>query len=335
MDNDSSHRRGVFNTMISVIIPAYNAEKTIGKCLNALKEQSYPADSYEVIVVDDGSADKTGSIAQGYAVRYIRQENNGPASARNKGAHEAKGGIILFTDSDCVPDKNWIGEMVGPFDDPEVAAVKGVYRTLQKSIVARFAQIEFEERYEMLKKVDSIDMIDTYSAGFRREIFLKVGGSDASFPSANNEDTELSYRMSKLGFKMVFNPDAVVYHLNHPDSIMRYARLKFWRGYWRMVVYKRFPGKMVKDTYTPQALKFQILFLYLSLITLLMLAIWQKLTFLFLFSIIAFVLSTLPFTRFAFKKDTMVGILSPFFLLIRAGSLGAGVMWGLLNKRRL
>ena len=321
--------------MISVIIPAYNAEKTIGKCLNALKEQSYPADSYEVIVVDDGSTDKTGSIAQGYAVRYIRQENNGPASARNKGAHEAKGEIILFTDSDCVPDKNWIGEMVRPFDDPEVAAVKGAYRTLQRGIVARFAQIEFEERYEMLKKVNSIDMIDTYSAGFRREIFLKVGGFDASFPSANNEDTELSYRMSKLGFKMVFNPEAKVYHLNHPDSIRRYARLKFWRGYWRMVVYKRFPCKMIKDTYTPQILKFQILFLYLSLITLLIIAIWQKLTFLFLFSIITFIFSTLPFTLFAFKKDPIVGILAQFFLLIRAVSLGAGVMWGLLNKRRL
>ena len=319
--------------MVSIIIPAYNAEKTIGQCLKALLEQSYPADSYEVIVVDDGSTDKTGEIAQGYKVRYIRQENQGPAVARNKGTQEAKGEIILFTDSDCVPDVHWAGEMAKSFKDPEIAAVKGAYKTNQKSLVARFAQIEFEERYEMLKKADSIDMIDTYSAGFRRDIFLKTGGFDASFPSANNEDTELSYRMSKLGLKMVFNPGAIVYHLNHPDSIMKYARLKFWRGYWRMVVYKRFPGKMVKDTYTPQALKIQILFLYLSLITLLMLAIWQKLTILFLFSIIAFILSTLPFTLFAFKKDTMVGILSPFFLLIRAGSLGAGVICGLCRSR--
>ena len=317
--------------MISIIIPAYNAEKTIGQCLKALLEQSFPADAYEVIVVDDGSTDKTGEIVRGYNVRYLRQDNRGPATARNKGAEEAKGDIILFTDSDCAPDKDWVKEMVGSFSKPDVAAVKGVYKTEQKSLTARFAQIEFEERYEMLKNADSIDMIDTYSAGFRREIFFKAGGFDASFPSANNEDTELSYRMSKLGFKMVFNPDAVVYHLNHPDSIMRYARLKFWRGYWRMVVYKRFPGKMVKDTYTPQALKIQILFLYLSLITLLMLAIWQKLTILFLFSIIAFILSTLPFTLFAFKKDTTVGILSPFFLLIRAVSLGAGVMWDALS----
>ena len=129
--------------------------------------------------------------------------------------------------------------------------------------MARFAQVEFEERFDMLKRVGTIDMVDTYSAGFRKEIFLKMGGFDTSFPVANNEDTEFSYRMSKLGYRMVFNPDAIVYHLNHPDTIRKYARLKFWRGYWRMVVYKKFPDKMLKDTYTPQTLKLQILFLFL------------------------------------------------------------------------
>ena len=153
---------------------------------------------------------------------------------------EAQGEIILFTDSDCVPSDNWISEMVKPFEDKEVVAVKGAYKTRQKSITARFAQLEFEERFEMLKKAESIDMVDTYSAGYRKDIFLLMGGFDPYFPVANNEDTELSYRMSKLGYKMVFNPDAIVYHLNHPSSIKRYARLKFWRGYWRTVVYKRF-----------------------------------------------------------------------------------------------
>ncbi len=317
--------------MISVIIPAYNAEETIGQCLKALAGQSYPANLYEVIVVDDGSGDRTGSIVQNHAVRYVRQENRGPAAARNKGVQEAKGEIILFTDSDCVPDINWIQEMIKPFDQPEVAAVKGAYLTRQKSIVARFAQLEFEERFEMLKKVSMIDMVDTYSAGFRRHIFLKMGGFDTSFPVANNEDTELSYRMSTLGYRMIFNPEAKVYHLNHPNTISRYARLKFWRGYWRMVVYKRFPDKMVKDTYTPQTLKLQVLFLYLSLVALLLIAIWPHLALLLFFSIIVLIFLLLPFTAFAVKQDPVVGLISPFFLLIRAASLGAGIIWGVLS----
>lgn len=317
--------------MVSVIIPAYNAEKTIGQCLKALAEQSYPADSYEVIVVDDGSTDKTASLAQHYAIRYIRQENQGPAAARNNGVQQAKGQIVLFTDSDCVADFNWIKEMVRSFDEPEVMAAKGAYKTLQKSIVARFAQLEFEERFDMLKKVDSIDMVDTYAAGFRRDIFLKMGGFDTSFPVANNEDTELSYRMSSLSYRMVFNPQAIVYHLNHPDSIAKYARLKFWRGYWRMVVYKKYPNKMLKDTYTPQTLKLQILFLYSSLAILLGVVLWPYLIFLLFFSMMAFGFLTLLFVAFAVKRDPTVGLLSPFFLLIRAASLGAGMIWAMFR----
>jgi hypothetical protein len=98
------------------------------------------------------------------------------------------------------------------------------------------------------------------------------------------------------------------------------------------VVYKRFPDKMLKDTYTPQTLKLQILFLYLSLVILLPIVIWPHLTFVLFFSIIIFSLLILPFTIFAIKQDPAVGLLSPLFLLIRAASLGAGIMWGILHK---
>jgi len=318
--------------MVSVIIPAYNCETTIGQCLKALAQQSYPPDSYEVIVVDDGSADHTAAVIKDHPVQYIHQANQGPAAARNNGAGRATGSIILFTDSDCVPDVDWISEMVAPFDEPEVMAVKGAYRTMQKALVARFAQVEFEERFEMLKKAESIDMVDTYSAGFRRDVFMDMGGFDTSFPVANNEDTEFTYRMAARNYKMVFSPGAIVYHLNHPDSIGRYARLKFWRGYWRMVVYKRFPGKMLKDTYTPKTLKLQVVFLYLTLALCLAVVFVNSLLLALGLSLIVFVLLTLPFTVFALKRDLSVGLLSPLLLLIRAASLGAGMIWGVRHK---
>lgn len=317
---------------ISVIVPAYNSQRFIDKCIEALLNQTIKPENYEVIIVDDGSTDGTGDIVKGYPVNYIRQNNSGPATARNKGAKKAKGDIILFTDSDCVAETNWIEEMAKPFEDTEVVAVKGAYRTNQNSIVAMFVQLEFGERFEMLKKVESIDMVDTYSAGYRKRTFLQLSGFDVSFPVANNEDTELSYRMSKLGFRMVFNPNAVVYHLNHPDSIKKYARLKFWRGYWRMAVYRKFPGKIVKDTYTPQTLKLQILFLYSSLMMLLFMWLLPELTHLFFLSIVVFVLLTLPLTTFALKRNTIVGILTPFFLFVRAASLGAGIIYGILSN---
>ena len=320
--------------LYSIIVPAYNAEGTIESCLSALENQPIPKEDYEIIVVDDGSIDGTANVLKNYAVKYIKQENKGPATARNRGVEDAKGEIILFTDSDCVPDINWVSEMIKPFKDVDVVAVKGAYRTRQKSIVARFSQLEFEERFEMLKKAGYIDMVDTYSAGFRKEIFRKMGGFDTSFPVANNEDTELSYRMSNLGFKMVFNPNAVVYHLNHPDSVKRYARLKFWRGYWRVVVYKRFPDKMLKDTYTPQTLKLQTLALF-GIICSLPVAVFSPALgmYLSISAALFFLILSMPFMLLAFKKEPVIALLSPAFLLLRAASIGSGALWGALKGR--
>ncbi len=165
----------------SVIVPAYNAGKTIGDCLRALARQSLDAADYEVIVVDDGSRDDTAEIVKTFPVRYLHQENKGPAAARNYGSREARGEIILFTDSDCVPSRDWIAEMAKPFDDPEVVAVKGAYRTNQRSLFARFAQVEFEERFELLKRAASIDMVDTYSAAYRIGVFDRSAGSTNRF----------------------------------------------------------------------------------------------------------------------------------------------------------
>lgn len=321
---------------VTVIIPIYNNQESIKKCIEALLRQDYPKSDYEVIVVNDGSTDGTADVVNAYPVRYISQKNQGPAAARNRGAGEATGDIILFTDSDCVPDPDWIREMVKPFDVPDVVAVKGAYKTSQRALTARFAQIEFEERFNMLKKAESIDMVDTYSAGFRRGIFLEMEGFDTSFPVANNEDTELSYRMSRLGFRMIFNPGAVVCHLNHPDSIKRYARLKFWRGYWRMVVYKRFPDKMIKDTYTPQTLKLQILslFLFFAGIPLILFFPAAGIFLLFITSL-SFLFLSVPFTMLAFSKDPVVGLFTPFLLLVRAALIGIGVLWGIACSGRL
>src|SRR3972149_2189459 len=319
---------------VSVIVPAYNAQKTIGQCIDALLAQTYPRESYEVIVIDDVSADGTADIVRAYPVKYLYQRNQGPATARNVGAREALGEIILFTDSDCVPFDNWIAEMVKPFEDKEVVAVKGAYKTKQKSMMARFAQLEFEERFEMLKNAESIDMVDTYSAAYRKDIFLQMGGFDPYFPVANNEDTELSYRMSKLGYKMVFNPDAIVYHLNHPISVKRYARLKFWRGYWRTVVYKRFPDKMLKDTYTPQTLKLQILSLFLLIAAIPFAVAFPKGVYLLIIMAISFCVISLPFIMLATRKDPLIGVFSPFYLFIRAASLGFGMLLGISRSLR-
>ncbi len=255
-----------------------------------------------MIVVDDGSTDSTAQIARGFPVIYNTRKTGGPATARNKGTTVAQGEIILFTDSDCVPERTWLEEMMRPFKDQAIVAVKGAYRTEQNELAARFAQAEFEDRYDLLVKKASIDMIDTYSAAFKRDVFMKMGGFDESFPVANNEDTELSYRIAFSGRKLVFNPKAIVYH-SHPNSILRYLRIKFWRGYWRIIVYRRFPEKAVSDSYTPRVIKIQT-FLMASSLPLVLLSIYWPRLLVVVGSIWALVcLSSIPFSVKTFKKD--------------------------------
>lgn len=319
---------------VSIIVPAYNAEATIKDCIEALLAQKGLSEALEIIVVDDGSSDGTAEIVRGFPITCVHQTNQGPAAARNTGAGEAGGEIILFTDSDCIADQHWVREMTRPFSDPKVVAVKGAYRTGQTGLAPRFAQIEFEERFELLKKAPTIDMVDTYSAGFRKEVFLDMGGFDVAFPIANNEDTELSYRMSSRGLKMVFNPDAIVFHTGHPATVWRYAKLKFSRGYWRMVVYKRFPEKMINDTYTPKTLKLQVLCVLSAAVFLPLTAILPLVaSYLFLLSLAAFGALATPFTLVAYRKDPLVGVFSPIMLFIRASSIGLGALWALVRSR--
>lgn len=315
----------------SVVVPAFNAERTLASCLESLSAQTLPKVKFEVIVVDDGSTDTTSIIAKKFDIRYLFQKNQGPATARNTGAHTALGHIILFTDADCAPAPDWIAEMVRPFADPEVAAVKGSYKTLQKELLARFSQMEFEDRYDMLSRSRYIDMVDSYSAAFRKDVFINTGGFDESFPKANNEDTELSYRLATAGHKMVFNPSAFVFH-SHPATLSHYLKIKMGRGFWRMIVYRRFPQKAVKDSYTPNVLKLQTMIMALSFIFCL-----QSLFMPLFFFVVALLcgvvmILSLPFSIKTYKKDKMVGFISPGVILLRSTVFAAGSLLGLIRN---
>lgn len=318
---------------LSVIVPAYNAAETLDECLAALLEQSTPRSEYEVIVVDDGSMDSTPEVIKRYGVRLLSQPNQGPGAARNLGVSQARGEIVLFTDADCAPSREWMEEMVKPLAEPGVVAVKGAYRTRQKALLARFIQAEFAERYALLERERYVDFVDSHSAAYRKAEFLAAGGFDPDF--LLSEDVNLSYKLSRQGHKMVFNPQAIVYH-RHPERLWAYFRAKFHRAYWRTKSYRQHPGKMLRDSYTPQILKAQIglVFLLGLLVPAWLLVEGKRPEPLWGMALVGslFILTTLPFAVKVIKQDWLVGLLSPFFLLLRATALGLGFALGFVRQ---
>lgn len=332
---------------VSVIIPAYNAAATLPACLTALAAQTYPRDRYEVIVVDDGSQDTTAEIAAAAGVRVIRQANAGPAAARNAGAAAAQGELLLFTDADCAPVPGWISALVGAFADPLVAGAKGAYLTQQRGLVPRFTQLEYEDRYDRMAGAETIDFVDTYSAAYRQEIFQANGGFDTIFPTASVEDQELSFRLAEKGYRLVFVPQARVYHRHNP-TLRAYLRRKFYIGYWKALLARWHPTRLVKDSHTPQTLKVQMALAAIALAALVLagmalvaaaiglLSTWAWETALAIAgtAVIAFALTEIPFLIKVWRRDRGVLWAAAGLLWARALALGAGFGLGLLRFRR-
>jgi len=316
---------------ISVIVPTYNSEKTIRETIEAVLNQNYPKKKYELIIVDDGSLDKTVGVVKKFrSVGFFKQKHKGAAAARNLGVKKSKGDIILFTDADCVPGKNWIKNMVKPFVDKNVIAVSGTYRTMNNdSLIARFVGLEIDERHRKLQKRKSIDFVGTFSGAYRREIFRKVRGFDESFTTADGEDMEISFRAEKFG-KMVFTDKAFVYH-RHPASLSKFLKQKFSRGVWRFFVYRKQKHKVIGDSYTPK-----LLYLELSLAGMIFLSFllgFLEQSF-FLLSSLCFILLFiigLPLSIKIFMKDKRAGLAAPTILILRDFALGFGLVYGMLK----
>ncbi|MFH1836081.1 MAG: glycosyltransferase, partial [Methanobacteriota archaeon] len=259
-------------------------------------------------------------------LRVFARPHRGPAAARNFGGKQAKGDVIVFIDSDCVAGKNWLSEMLAPFKDGDVVGVQGAYETLNKeNIVARYVGYEIAFRQEGMARHYSVDFVGSFSAAYRRKIFLDSGGFDEAYTEANAEDTELSFRLRSMGFKLAINPNAIVAH-RHPKTLSSYLRQQFTRGFWRVPLYLRHKSKVLGDSYTGSGLTVQAILATLFIVSILTLK-----PPLMLGSGLILALSNLPLGLFCLKYEKKFFIFAPLFASLRsiAGTLGA--LFGVLK----
>lgn len=204
---------------ISVVVPAYNAMRTIKACVESLRKLSPESPTHELIVVDNGSNDGTGECLRHYPdVRLVEESAvRGPAAARNAGARAAMGDILAFTDADCIVTPDWLINGSAPLADPRICAVAGMIRGVEpENEIQRWMNDRaiLDPRSTLAHPFRPF--VQTANAFYRREDFRQVDGFDRALLSG--EDADLSWRIQALtGGRIELVQDALVYHDHRSD----------------------------------------------------------------------------------------------------------------------
>ncbi len=218
---------------ISVVIPALNEEKYIERTLKSISEQN----PYEIIVVDNGSTDKTAEIASKYA-KVIKEPEKGVAKARDTGWRIAKGDIIAFTDADTVVGKNWINEIENSLKGDAVAVYGPVY-LLDGNIFENFLAKYGFTLFLLINHYLISPHFSGQNFAVKRRALESIDGFNTKLKTA--EDVDLSRRLhKKFKNKIIFNKNLKVYT---SARRLKAGYLKFFahhtKNYLRMLIFKR------------------------------------------------------------------------------------------------
>ena len=224
---------------VSVVVCAYNAERTIDQCLASLAALNYP--DYEVIVVNDGSRDRTREIAEGYDYcRIINQVNKGLSAARNVGAEAATGEIVAYTDSDCVADADWLTYLVAKMEASELAACGGPnFPPPEDNLVPAAVAVSPGGPTHVLISDEVAEHIAGCNMAFRREVLLQLGGFDPIYRAAG-DDVDICWRFQDAGYTIGFSPAAVVWHFRR-NTVAAYCAQQRGYGKAEALVYSKHP----------------------------------------------------------------------------------------------
>jgi glycosyltransferase involved in cell wall biosynthesis len=242
---------------LSVVIPTYNRLEVLAEVLAALEAQR-EAPPFEVLVVDDGSSDGTGDYLAARDLpagwRFLRQENQGPAAARNAGVAQARGRWVAFLGDDTVPEAGWLAahhraltgalarEAVGQGRRVGVIGYTGWHPRMRLDPFLRYInEYGLQFGYALIEDPSDVPFNFFYTSNLtlERELLLEEP-FDLAFPYAAWEDIEVSYRLRKRGFRLFYEPQARVAH-DHPTDLTRFCQRQEKAGYCAVVFQRLHP----------------------------------------------------------------------------------------------
>ncbi len=224
----------------SIIIASYNEGKNLEKCLESLTQIRYPREAYEIIVVDNNSTDNTFEIVRQFPeVLYLKEGKQGASFARNKGISRAKGNIMVFLDADTAVTRNWLSAIIEPFEKKDIGAVGGAILPFnENNIFSQYLGVSLFLRYPRYGKKREIRGFPSCNLAVQKEMIRR--GFDTATFSTYGEDKDICYHILEKGFKVIFQPDAIVYH-RHPESLRELIRLCVKSSAGRVDFSKKYP----------------------------------------------------------------------------------------------
>ncbi len=227
---------------VSVVVAAYNAEATLSACLDSLGRLNYP--DYEIIVVDDGSADRTAEIARAAEVKVLACEHRGLAAARNAGIEAAHGEIVAFIDADAAADSDWLYHLVETMRRREAAAAGGPnFPPAARSLItAAIAGAPGQPR-EVRMSDDSLAQMCGCNMAIAKAHLESLGGFDPVFTTAG-DDVDISWRLLNAGAAggIAYAPAAAVVH-NRRGSVRAYLAQQRGYGQGEAILARKYPER--------------------------------------------------------------------------------------------
>jgi len=229
---------------VTILIPIKNVAKYIKECLDALLNQNYPEDKYEIWLLDNNSNDGTLEIVANYPkekVKVIQTGIDSPPIKYNKILPSIKSEIIGLVDGDANVDRDWLVKVVEPLNDPKVAGACGVILTANKNkLIPRIIGYELQDRYEKMPR--EIKRAATMHIVYRRKIIEEVDGFNENLKTGY--DAEIGHKINNAGYKIIFVKDAKVWH-NHRETIRAFFEQQYEYGKFAILRYFKMP-KMFK-----------------------------------------------------------------------------------------